>query len=697
MPGNPPIARFEDLQDVQFGTPVTGWAPLWNSATSKMVMQVLPGSTTPTFGQVLVAGVYAGGQTPTGLGGLTWITGFSLSDDSNGGVSGPNGFGISSIGGLTVPLGTPINAVGGNQIANYLSDGTSYFGNSSASDLHLQNTFGLVIFSASDGSVTFPAGITAGTGSTFVVASNGDVDFGAVSLTLNGQAITNWPAGAGTVTSVSMTVPNALLSVSPSSITSSGTFSVSLISAAASRFLATPATGPSATPTLRAIVASDVPPLNQSTTGSAATLTTPRAINGVNFDGSAPITVAAAASTLTGTTLASGVTASSLTSFGASVALGMPASGNLANCTLSSTTVTPGSYTSANLTIGADGRITAAANGSSGSSNYFGTGADGAVTVATNTTWATSTGVDDTGIVVKNFTSLTINSGVTVKAANRAQVMIIYVTGNCDIEGHLSMDALGAAATPTSATFLARVTTACSLLTEEISAGNQVFTISQVGGLGGTAVTTGNGTPGNSGSAGSNGQTGGGGSGAGGSGGSGAVGTGGSGGAGTSFCGGSGGGAGGYNTSAGTNGTSGGTNGGTGGSGGTNSATRASGAGAGNPVGTGNAGTGTSISSPSGGGGGCIILVVGGSLTIGGTISTNGGNGGGAIGASGGDALGGGGAGGGSVILLYVGALSNTGVIQSLGGSAGTASGGSVNAIGGAGGNGSVQIFQVEA
>ena len=49
---------------------------------------------------------------------------------------------------------------------------------------------------------------------------------------------------------------------------------------------------------------------------TAATLATPRAINGVNFDGSAAITVPAAAGTLTGSTLASGVTASSLTSVG---------------------------------------------------------------------------------------------------------------------------------------------------------------------------------------------------------------------------------------------------------------------------------------------------------------------------------------------------------------------------------------------
>ena len=58
--------------------------------------------------------------------------------------------------------------------------------------------------------------------------------------------------------------------------------------------------------------------LNQDTTGSAATLTTPRAINGVDFDGSAAITVTAAGSTLSDTvTVAKGGTgATSLTADG---------------------------------------------------------------------------------------------------------------------------------------------------------------------------------------------------------------------------------------------------------------------------------------------------------------------------------------------------------------------------------------------
>jgi hypothetical protein len=55
---------------------------------------------------------------------------------------------------------------------------------------------------------------------------------------------------------------------------------------------------------------------NAATATSAGTLTTARNINGVSFNGSADITVTAAAGTLTGNTLASGVTASSLTSVG---------------------------------------------------------------------------------------------------------------------------------------------------------------------------------------------------------------------------------------------------------------------------------------------------------------------------------------------------------------------------------------------
>lgn len=63
------------------------------------------------------------------------------------------------------------------------------------------------------------------------------------------------------------------------------------------------------TPSAGTLTNCTFPTLNQNTTGSAATLTTPRTINGVSFNGSANITVTAAGSTLSDTvTVANGGT-----------------------------------------------------------------------------------------------------------------------------------------------------------------------------------------------------------------------------------------------------------------------------------------------------------------------------------------------------------------------------------------------------
>ena len=98
--------------------------------------------------------------------------------------------------------------------------------------------------------------------------------------------------GSGTVTSVTGTSPIASSGGATPAISleaSYGDTQNPYASKTAKFVLAAPNASAGA-PTFRAIVASDIPTLNQSTTGSAATLTTPRAIYGNNFDGSAALT-----------------------------------------------------------------------------------------------------------------------------------------------------------------------------------------------------------------------------------------------------------------------------------------------------------------------------------------------------------------------------------------------------------------------
>jgi len=144
---------------------------------------------------------------------------------------------------------------------------------------------------------------------------------------------------------------------------------------------------------------------------SAPKLTTARNINGVAFDGSANITVTAAAGTLTGTTLASGVVTSSLTTVGAL------ASGSLA------TGFVVGGVT---MTLGSDAANDIYYRNSSGVLTRLGNGTTGQF-LAANTgaapTWGTPSGtgtVTHTGnltanaVVLGNGTAdVTVVAGIT--------------------------------------------------------------------------------------------------------------------------------------------------------------------------------------------------------------------------------------------------------------------------------------------
>lgn len=91
-------------------------------------------------------------------------------------------------------------------------------------------------------------------------------------LTSNGTTWTSSAGSTGTVTSVAISVPSFLM-VTGTPVTTSGTFSITLATESPNTFFAGPTTGGAATPTFRAIVAGDVPTLNQNTSGSAASFT----------------------------------------------------------------------------------------------------------------------------------------------------------------------------------------------------------------------------------------------------------------------------------------------------------------------------------------------------------------------------------------------------------------------------------------
>lgn len=95
---------------------------------------------------------------------------------------------------------------------------------------------------------------------------------GAATPTFRSLVSSDLPAGTGTVTSVALTTPGVLYSVSGSPITTSGTLALNLISQSANTFLAAP-NGSAGNPSFRLIVPADVPTLNQNTTGTAGNIT----------------------------------------------------------------------------------------------------------------------------------------------------------------------------------------------------------------------------------------------------------------------------------------------------------------------------------------------------------------------------------------------------------------------------------------
>jgi len=318
--------------------------------------------------------------------------------------------------------------------------------------------------------------------------------------------------------------------------------------------------------------------------------------------------------------------------------------------------------------------------------DYFGNGSDGDTVISGSVTLEPS-GLENT-VSVSNYRSLCITSGSTLSLGARRSFWVIYVIGDCCIEGTLSANNIGA--NEAAAADLKFTRAIFKYTTNGLDGVQRITRTVSMSGATGGAGGTGASSVGTAGSGGTdNGPETGfddndpavtnpfdGFSGGGGGGGSSTTSfAGGLGSDGTALCGGSGGGGGGASPggAAGINGGLGGTAGGGG-----------SGIGAGNSLAV------AGIGAISNGGGGTIVLIVGGNLVMTGTISAMGGAGD----PDGSTAGGGGGSGGGNILVYYGGNyIPDLGTYNVSGGAGGTSASGGA---GGVGGKGSIQgPFQI--
>jgi hypothetical protein len=283
---------------------VSGSSQITYASISSIPAGIVSGSSQVT--PLLPTGVVSGSaQTivnlPTGtISGSSQVTYASISSIPVGIISGSSQLSGTSITDLTI-----INLTTVNQTASVVfSSGSNRFGDF-GDDIH--SFTGSVKIS---GSIATIGASTATSFNGIINATNGVVS-GSSQITY--ASISSIPAGiVSGAAQVTPLLPTGTISGSSQVVGSSITTNTITIGSTST------ALGGTST-TLAGLTSVTSTAFVGALTGNASTATTlatSRAINGVNFDGSAAITVTAAAGTLSGATLSSGVTASSLTSVG---------------------------------------------------------------------------------------------------------------------------------------------------------------------------------------------------------------------------------------------------------------------------------------------------------------------------------------------------------------------------------------------